>query len=239
MIEKTTNYDMFTFREDNRVKIVHSHVKKISQSIQCRNLLELQPIIVNEKMEVLDGQHRLLAAKSLGLEIYYKIEKSCNFGDIILLNISKSWGVNDYLNYYCKNGFDEYIKLRDFSKKNQLQTRVAYNLCCARSIKAYDEFKEGKFKFSQDLYSFEIEICWRTIDFIKKMNGISPYTITTKFWNSLIKLITQPDFNQEKWMSNLSKMVERCCVKVSAEEYKRMFMEIYNWKNSHRVDLFS
>lgn len=237
MTESTNNYEIFKFREDNREKIVSNHVKRLSESIQARNLLYMRPIVVNEQMEVLDGQHRLLAAKMLGVEIFYKVEKSCNVEDIILLNTSKSWGLADFLNYYVKNGHEEYIKLKDFAFKNRLQTRIAYELCCARSDESYTLFKSGKFKFRHDLYIDEIDSCWRTIDFIKKMNGQSHYTTSAKFWKSLVKLVSMPDFNVEKWMSNLSRMVERCCAKVSSDEYRRLFMDIYNWKNPHKIDL--
>ena len=36
----------------------------------------MRPIVVNKKMEVMDGQHRLMAAKQLGVEIYYQEEKN-------------------------------------------------------------------------------------------------------------------------------------------------------------------
>ena len=102
-INKTKNYEMFKFREDNRLKIDQSHVNKLINSIQSRNLLDMRPIIVNSDYEILDGQHRLLAAKNLGVEIYYEIEEKLEHKDIILMNVAKSWAVCDYMNYFVKN----------------------------------------------------------------------------------------------------------------------------------------
>ncbi len=90
MIKKTKNYEMFTFREDNREKIDQSHVQRLVFSIEKRNLLELRPIIVNEKFEVIDGQHRLMAAKFLDVEIFYQQEKKLDAKDIITMNITNT-----------------------------------------------------------------------------------------------------------------------------------------------------
>jgi len=90
MIRKTTNYEIFTFREDNREKIDKKHLARLVESIKSRNLLELRPIMVNEKLEIVDGQHRLLAAKQLGYEIYYQKEENLDCADIVRMNLSKA-----------------------------------------------------------------------------------------------------------------------------------------------------
>lgn len=237
MSKKTKDYNMFVLRDDNREKIDQTHLKKIIQSIQAKNLLELRPIIVNGAMEVMDGQHRLLAAKHLGVEIYYDVDDSLECHDIIALNVSKNWAIGDYLNYYCKRGNNDYILLRDFIKKNQLHTRSAINLTMGEGKAKYALFREGNYKFDNSASDQEIEICWRTIDFIKKMNGYSSYTGSSRFWKALIKLITHESFYEERWMTNLRKMVERFCGKASTKDYLKMMMEVYNYRNNIKIDL--
>lgn len=234
---KTNDYEMFKFRADNREKIDQNHVLRLVDSIKSRNLLDLRPIIVNEEMEVIDGQHRLLAAKILQVEIYYQIEKTMHGNDIILMNIAKSWTTTDYLNYYCKNEYSEYIKLKEFMKKNQLNLKIALNMIMGASRAQFRDFKSGDFKFLDgDLYD-NLDVCWDTINLIKKMNGFSPYTSSTRFWKALIKLINHPHFFAEKWIFNLQRMIERFSPKATTADYCRLMMEIYNWKNSDRVYL--
>ena len=67
-IHVTSDYDQFTYLVGNR-DIVNKHVKSLSAEIDNRDL-EI-PIIVNEKMEVCDGQHRLEAYKVLGKPVPY------------------------------------------------------------------------------------------------------------------------------------------------------------------------
>lgn len=237
MIDKTTNYKLFKFREDNRAAICQSHVEKLYQCIKSKNLLSMRPIIVNENYEVIDGQHRLLAAEKLGVEIYYKVEKSLDQKDIITLNISKAWGMHDFMNYYVKNGYEEYIKLQEFSKKNQLQLRIAYGLTTGSEKKGYSDFKMGKYKFTQDLYGDEIENCWRIIDYIKKMNGFSAYLNTYKFWSALTKMVRSENFDIDKFMLNLSRMVERFNAKATIDDYCRLFQDVNNRNNQHKIKL--
>lgn len=238
-MEKTTNYDMFIFRNDNRSEIKQSHVNKLVQSIKARNLLEMRPISVNGKMEIMDGQHRVLAAKALNVPIYYRVDQSFTGEDMLALNVSKSWGLPDYLNYYVKNGYQEYIKLNDFNIKNKMNIRTSLTLTSGTSHEISTQFKNGTYKFNNDLYGSEIDSCWLIIDYIKKSNplGQSTYLKTNKFWNALLKLVRSTEFNEAKFMANLSRMTEKCCIKATINGYCSMLMEINNYRNAHRIDI--
>ena len=237
MIQKTKNYDMFIFRKDNRTKVDDNHVNRIISSIQCRNMLELRPIVVNERMEIIDGQHRLLAAKNLEVEIYYTVEKNLEADDIIKMNIAKSWQSADYLNFYIQHEYEEYKKLDAFMKKYNLSLKVALNIALGQSKQGYTDFKDGKFKFNDDSLGVELDICWATINYIKKMNGYSVYTESSRFWKALLALIKNPNFIAEKWMLNLNRMVSNCSAKSSTKEYMSMLTNIYNWKNQNKIEI--
>lgn len=236
MIQKTREYEKFKFRADNREGINQSHVARLKESISARNLLEWRPIIVNAQMEVLDGQHRLLAAKALGLDVYYQVEKELKPEDIIALNVTKSWGIADYLNYYVKNGHPEYILLRDFMKKHRLQLNVALRLTMGATDKALHEYKQGRYKFKNE-YEEAMEHCWETIHYIQRMNGTSTYTNTTKFWLALIKLVMHHNFDPVKWKQNLERMVDKFGPRINTKSFANLFSEVHNWRNNTKVDL--
>ena len=99
-MNQTTDYSLFKDVSSNR-DVDRKHVKKLVNSIREKNLLEVNPIIVNEKLEVLDGQHRLEAAKQLKVPIYYVISSDVTHNDISRLNSNKkNWLLMDYINYY-------------------------------------------------------------------------------------------------------------------------------------------
>lgn len=237
MTEKTRDYSQFVFLPDNRDGVKPQQVAWLVEAISKNNLLHLNPIIVNEKMEIINGQHRTLAAKALGVDIYYNIEPGLNSKDMIGMNYSIPWTLCDYLNYYVKNCYSDYIQLADFMKKYDLSLAIAFNMLHGSSHTGYKSFKMGHFKFIQEMSHLEIEYCWQTIDFIRKRNGGASYITSSKFWNALLKLVRHPFFNHEKWMKNLQQMVEECGPKAKKEFYVKMLTDIYNFRNSRKINL--
>ncbi len=239
MILKTVNYDMFVFRSDNRQKGVDdNHVQCLIDSIKSNNMLELRPIQVNSKMEIIDGQHRVKAAKALGLEIFYTVTPDANPLDIISLNIQKPWQFGDFLNFYIENDYPEYKKLQQFMLKNRLELRLALRLTSKSYKQIGHLFKTGKYVFCEDPnHGIILEICHGTIDYIQRMNPNSTYVHTSRFWSAMIKLVQHVDFNVQKWMSNITKMTERFCIKATQDDYLKLFMEVHNWHNQKRISL--
>lgn len=234
MIKKTKNYDIFHFREDNRVKIDPAHVRKLKQSIAARNLLNLRPIIVNADMEIIDGQHRLLAARELNTDIYYEVKEEIETNDIVLLNISKSWSNADFLNYYARNGYKDYQDLQKFIKEKNITLSLAFSLL---GMKTNDEkvgFKHGKFKFTTKIDVY-FDLCWQTVDIIKSYittsQGKNYFTKTSRFWKALCVLFAADDFDEKIWINNLKKSIDMFGPRVNVKGYLRLFEKVYN----HRV----
>jgi hypothetical protein len=231
---------MFKFRDDNRADGVNkSHVERLVRSIASRNMLEYKPIDVNDKMEIIDGQHRLRAAERLGVEIYYRIIADSQISDVIILNVAKTWLTGDYMNYYLKNHYPEYLKLNDFMKKNGLSLKVALALVIGYGHENYSKFKDGKLIFENDGLDTSLEICQATVGFVKKMNGTCQFTNAVKFWRPLTKIVRDPNFTLEKWQKNLSKLVQRVVAKATEKDYCELFEYIHNYNNSSKVTISS
>lgn len=237
MYNSTKNYHMFKFRPDNRAEIDKNHVRRLQQSIESRNLLQFRPIIVNESMEILDGQHRLEAAKLLNLEIFYKIEKDLQNQDIILLNINKNWTMGDFLNYYCKNNFPQYIKLEKFMKSHGITLKVALTLCNGRSDDMVHIYKTGKFVFENKVAEEVFIICNQTIQKIKKIKGYSYWTDSARFWNPLVKLISAEGFQEDRWFKNIEKLCDKMGPRATQKDYFKMVQDIYNYRTEKKIDL--
>lgn len=125
-ILSTTDYDTFHRVVGNR-KIVRERVEILKKSICERNLLHLKPIICNKQFSIIDGQHRLQAAKELSLPIYYVIDQqSEDDSAIVILNRTQSnWLLEDYVDYYAENGKPDYLQLKKFSK----ECSISYPIC--------------------------------------------------------------------------------------------------------------
>jgi hypothetical protein len=238
MIQKTKNYDLFKLRNDNRVKIDTRHIQTITDSIRAKNLLSLRPILVNGEMEIIDGQHRYLAAKSLGVEIFYIIQENVSIEEIVLMNTNKAWSLIDYLNIYCKNQYPEYLKLKNFIEKNEMEQIIGIRIMVGQADTSTKEFKFGKFKFDDQFSEKSVEICKKTIDFIIKMNGPSQYTKSFKFWRALIKLISNDKFDVEHWEKNYQKLVDRFYLRPNHQSYLKCMCDIYNYSlRTEKIEL--
>lgn len=120
-IYRTTNYSMFKKLIGNR-DIDQRHKIELIKSIK-ENGYVMNPILVNERMEVVDGQHRLAALEELGLPVYYYIVPGLTAKECGDLNRGqKNWKSIDYINKNAalgninyrllKNLFDAYPLLR-------------------------------------------------------------------------------------------------------------------------------
>ena len=150
MIQQTTDYKKFKTINGNR-EIQPGHLKTLVNSISENNLLEYNPIIVTESFEVIDGQHRLAAAKKLKLPIYFQTCKSTGIDDVVLLNKSlRPWSVIDYLNMYIKRGFTDYRVLRDFCNNYNMSISIGMIVIGRPNLYKYSgamkDFKEGLFE---------------------------------------------------------------------------------------------
>lgn len=147
MIYKTTNYDQFKLMKGNRV-LNQNHVAKLKKEIRRHNLLLACPVIVNEKFQVIDGQHRIEVARQLGVPVYYVQEKGLTIADVVMLNRSqRKWTIWDYVELYIANGKEDYQVLKDFTLEHGLVISSGVTLLSKNSTTnlATEKFRSGEF----------------------------------------------------------------------------------------------
>ena len=107
-IYKTTDYDIFKKLIGNR-DVGEDRVKKVTNSIEKIGLCNI-PLLVNEKMEVIDGQARLEACRRMGLPVTYIIENGLGQKQCIgLNNSSTNWKTMNYIESYAEEGNVSYM----------------------------------------------------------------------------------------------------------------------------------
>ena len=122
VVYETKNYAKFKIIEGNRPI---DHAKKIIESISEIGML-WQPILVNEKFEIIDGQGRFLAMKTLGIPVIYIIQNGLNTKHVRYLNKNATnWKINDYIHSYATgaDSKESFVNLevvkKQFSEFNQ------------------------------------------------------------------------------------------------------------------------
>lgn len=109
-IKSTKDYSIFKKLIGNR-NITDARVNKIIKSINKVGYIP-NPIIVNENMEIIDGQGRLEALKRLGLEVEYIVVESTGINECISMNLNQTnWNLMNYIVSYASRKNENYIKL--------------------------------------------------------------------------------------------------------------------------------
>ena len=112
----TKDYSIFKRLVGNR-DIPESRISKIVESIQTIGWVH-NPIIVNEKMEVIDGQGRLTALQRLKMPVEYIIAEGAGNKECIYMNMNMvNWKLPDFIKSYAEQGNENYQRLLSLMEK--------------------------------------------------------------------------------------------------------------------------
>ncbi len=237
----TNNYDIFKKHPSN-TPINETIVQKLMDSMRQKNMLMLKPILVNEKMEVLDGQHRLEAAKKLSLSVHYIVQKDAEDMDMVLLNANqRTWKLADYHNFFLTQGAPEYRKLEDFTKQNKmnLQEYMKLDNYGRKSINSHN-FRHGRFVMPDEeeqrgklkIWNFAKDL----IQFISKRRSDIPQVLkSVNFQRALISFLKRDDVNLEEMRSKIEMKIDIVGARSGIGGYYSMFMEIYNHRRREPI----
>lgn len=142
-IYRTTDYDAFKKLTGNR-DIFDSRRERIASSIKKIGWVR-NPIVVNEKMEVVDGQGRTEALESLGMPIEYVVAEGATIDHCIALNLGqKNWGIRDFVESYANQGDEQMIQLRrHIQKYGNLPISAILEACVVGGRKTPSEIVAG------------------------------------------------------------------------------------------------
>jgi hypothetical protein len=151
LVQSTTDYKQFKFIKGNRA-VMQRHVIGLITSITKHNMLAENPILVNEKMEVIDGQHRLAAAVGLKIPVYYVVVDEIGLTEVQQLNTyARPWRGTDYLNSYVATGKPAYIQFKNFLDEYALTINHGLILVTGdNKDEAYPKFRAGELSFSEE-----------------------------------------------------------------------------------------
>ncbi len=125
-VNQTKDYDMFEFLDSNR-EPNQRRIEKLAKSIK-ENGIQI-PIIVNSLKQIVDGQHRFWALKSLNYTVPYIVSHTWkdDTHTIEINNTGARWNAMDFANYAAANGnldVDEAIKIsRQWMKETNKKLR--------------------------------------------------------------------------------------------------------------------
>ena len=230
-VKYTTDYSKFTLMKDNR-DIDDKHVAELVVNIRKRG--QLQPILINEKNEILDGQGRYKACIILGIPVMYLMSYKTTIKDVILINTTqKPWGTLDYLKSFSHpNHWNhlEYRKISTFLKEYPLKFDIVIFLLSGRSLnnnsgKSLRDFKEGNFKVD------DLERAQRQGARLLKIKAFAPNLVRiAKFCKAFLHVSANcADFSFTTAYEQLEKNTNKFDKCQNQEDWNKMMVKAYNF----------
>lgn len=188
-VYETDSYDIFQLSKFNRNVILRA--KMIEQAREGI----VSPIVVNENMMVIDGQHRLKASEKVGAPVQYVIVEGLTEHDIVRMNTTqKPWSLSDHIEAWANQGNDQYIKLTNlldnYYGNTTVVAQVALNVKTMR--KARDIIESGNFEF------FNYEKTVEFLSFLKRFREETGIPYKTKLSESVYELFVIEKFDRDR-----------------------------------------
>tara|TARA_Y100001938_G_scaffold23677_1_gene30969 strand:- start:1903 stop:2625 length:723 start_codon:yes stop_codon:yes gene_type:complete len=231
-VHSTNDYSLFSRLDGNR-EINTAHKNRLKKSIKENNLAI--PIIVNEKHEIIDGQHRFLCWKELNLPINHVIVKGYGLKEVRITNaITRNWKISDFTDSFCDLGYKDYIKYREFKGLYNLGDYESMSMLSGKtngSSSNFEEFRTGLFKATQ--WSKACSEAKKILEFKEFYQGYK----RRSFVFAMLHLINHPNYDQKQMLSKLKYQSSRLVDCVNKEQYIFLLQDIYNFKQSQKVNL--
>lgn len=228
-IKETKDYEQFKLIDENR-NLNRNHINKIKDSITEFGYVASNPILVNHNNEIIDGQHRFVACKEMGLPVYYIVEDGLPSKALLSLNTTqKSWSLEDYINYWATKGYSSYRLLISFCEYCSLGASTA--LCIlgySRGGKTTEKIKIGCFQTDSTKIT-EAKTRWK---FIEAILDACHFGKSARVIKALVSLSEAKTFNWATMVKKLSRQLDRIHVCATQEGYENLFRELYNNRNS-------
>lgn len=122
----TKDYSKFKRLDYNR-KLTERRKQKLIASLSIKEIIN--PIIVNENMEIIDGQGRFDAKKALKRQIYYIVSEGATIDDCRRMNkYNTKWSAYDFAQSFADAGNENFQRLLNMCKKLEINIARALKL---------------------------------------------------------------------------------------------------------------
>lgn len=239
VIYETREYGVFSFLEGNR-DLNETHVIALMKSFQKDGYL-FTLIYANEKMQIIDGQHRYEAARRLQLPVRFVIVPGWGIQQVSILNVqSKNWTADDFMNTHVKNGNQDYIRFKEFFDKFDFDITTCQLILLGKRLnhtKEGDPFRGGLMKCSLSDLKKGYEKAKKILDF----KEFHPKGYCRRnFVDAMLRLFKIRGYDHKYMVQRFVKKPEVALLNADSlrrEEYLKLFVEKYNFHNKNKIKL--
>lgn len=242
-VQITANLDIFGKVLGNRPRN-EAHVLRLMKSFQQEYIPV--PILVNNNLEIIDGQHRVEAARRLGLPVSYICLNGYGLAQVQRLNeTNRTWVKNDFLDSYCDLKLKPYQQLKEFMKvypefsvgtaetimKNSHYEKIYLLDDEGNKIGRRHTFKDGTFEVP------DLGLAYENASKIEEYKPFFEGYYQSSFVRAMIALLKNPKFNNDIMISKLKMQPAALKFQTSIKQYIANVEEVYNYKSRAKVNL--
>lgn len=233
----TTDYQLFRYITNNRDRN-RGHIENIKKAFETHgNLTKVQPILVNDKLEVIDGQHRLDAARELGVEVYYTVVPGLTVDDARQMNIlHKTWDTDDYAQSYADGGDANYQRYLDLREEFGFAHSITLIYIVGDERKgALSGFRKGELAITPD----QKEAARERLKHLEAAGEYMDMSHQREFAVALLKSMNIEGYDKARMLQKMA-LAAQPPRYASVLDYQRALEDIYNYRvtDANRKRLF-
>jgi len=241
-VQTSSDYTRFKTLIGNR-KPNELHIKRLISSFKERYLFS--PILVNEKMQIIDGQHRFVAGKELNLPINYLVVEGYGLEEVQILNTnSTNWKKEDYLKAYCDLGYEPYLQMRQFMLDFPdfgvaiSEMILTNNVSGANKELVIDKVSMRMMGFQNGELSIpDLEKSYETAEKVLMFKPYYDGYNRSTFVRTLITLFKNENYVHADMISKLANNPSSLTHCANVTQYKLLLEDIFNFRKREKVNL--
>lgn len=242
-VYKTEDYTIFKKLDGNR-ELNELQVKRLVRAIEKDpEFTKVNPIKLNEKMEIIDGQHRVAAYSHFSKAgrgthpVYFTVIEGLTLNTARRMNAgSKAWTPTDYAAAYAHDGNENYKIYLEMLKKHNLSHQITMAaLTGSTGHTKGAAFKDGLFVVKDKKNAEEV---LKKIAITKEL--FPRGWLKDSFGISMMQFLRNNRYNHDRMITQLHKYSEGLDnVPNRAKEMKAGLNMVYNWARKDKVDLLT
>lgn len=238
-LSETTTYSCFAYNKEQRPVDV-KHVRDLMDSMNTFGFLPSKPVQVyrdGKKFVIIDGHHRFIAAKNLGIPVIYVIEHISHSESMAKVNgLQKTWQLKNYLAQYVSRGLPSYRELEEYHKLGFSIQQAAKMLAGLAASgfgggKISVALRDGTFKV---VTREKIEVI---AQFLRDNGSKNKAFATTNFITAFELCLRVCDFEPEQLSHKLSLNPKTITKTATVDQMLDQIEEVYNYHQSIKIPL--
>lgn len=237
-VYKTEDYTIFKKLPGNR-ELYPKHVNRLVKVVEQEPLFTKEnPIKLNERMEIIDGQHRVAAfeqyTKRTGhpLPVFYVLVKGGDLQIARALNTgNKVWTPNDFALAYAQEGHKDYQTYLEFAGKYKLSNYVL-TVYLTNEHQRSDDFRRGEFKVKS------ARDAAKKLDMLLEVGQYYPLWPHQSFCIAFHEIAQSPNYDHKRMVDQMRRFgKDLATTRARVRELVPAIGMVYNWRNTVKVNL--